>query len=397
MTLIEHVQSIYHRVVLWWRPPPPPFIERLPQPIERSPFPLAPIAPAAGQYDVDSGEFYFREAILDQLDYYFTCIKRMRRSDPDAFGLYSRVGALLMPRGLLDDSDYPLIGLGVSSWFRTVLPDFGAVFYGDKARRSEAEVSSKKHSLWPRFFYFRKYKHGRGPVAIEPVTDGAVYVLTAYWDRPEEKGFKAAPSELAVAVERDGSVRLLRTLTSETVTIRHKRGIDRGRRTTFERPVWAKGGAFLRGWAGEHRIEAEEMAQRLFAQATVLVELAQNSMVRVSVNRADLTAAFTVNIKRTPYFFKDRELVVNENGRRKRIFHIVRPHVRADGRAVKMHFRGMRDFAWNGYRIVVTVPGLHHAELSELNRGMIDGQVHEGYTMPQSGELLRERIQRRVA
>jgi hypothetical protein len=89
--------------------------------------------------------------------------------------------------------------------------------------------------------------------------------------------------------------------------------------------------------------------------------------------------------------------VVNENGRRKRIFHIVRPHVRADGRAVKMHFRGMRDFAWNGYRIVVTVPGLHHAELSELNRGMIDGQVHEGYTMPQSGELLRERIQRRVA
>jgi hypothetical protein len=56
----------------------------------------------------------------------------------------------------------------------------------------------------------------------------------------------------------------------------------------------------------------------------------------------------------------------------------------------------MRDFVWNGYRVVVTVPGWHHTELSELNGGMIDGHEHEGYTLPKVGELLRGEIQRRA-
>jgi hypothetical protein len=66
-------------------------------------------------------------------------------------------------------------------------------------------------------------------------------------------------------------------------------------------------------------------------------------------------------------------MVVNENGRRKRIFHIVRTHKRtlSDGseRFVKSHFRGMRKFKWNGYDVVVSVPGKHHGELIDFPVG----------------------------
>lgn len=392
MTFVEHVQSLYHRVVLWWRPPPPPpVIERPPAPLERPPFPK-PIEPAAGKFDADSGEFYFREAILDQLDYYFTCIRRMKNKDPDAFGLYSRIGGLVMPQSLMLKSDTPLIGHSVSPWFRDTLPDFGAVFHGDTARHYESEKTGKK-SLWPRFFYFCKFKARRAPRTIEPTYRGQVYIMTCYWDKPEEKGFKGAPSEFAIAVLPDGSLRLLRQLTVETVKIRHRRGRDRKYVTILDRQIWSRGDWFLRDWASQHKTEAEELAALMFAQASLLFEMAQASVIRVSVNRDDLTAAFSVNIKRTPYFFKDRDLEVNENGRRKRIFHIVRPHVRASGTAVKLHFRGARNFIWNGYRIVITVPGLHHKPLFDMNKGLIDGALGDGMSLPEAGERFRDRIQ----
>ena len=383
MTLIERVQSIYRRVMHWWRPVSDSRSEAAPPP--KRALSMKP------QFDLNSGEFFFREAILDQLDYYFTCIRRLRR-DPDAFALYSRMGALLVPRPLVDDGDEPFIDrTRVSPWFAQTLPDFGAVFYGDVALRREAEA--KDEGVWPRFFYFRKYKAGRAPWKIEPVHDGAVYVVTNYFDKPGQAGWKGGPAEFAMVVGKDGSMRLLRTRTTESVAIHHRHGRLRGRSSVIERPVWVKGGEFAAEWASQHHMSPEMHSQFLFAHATTLFELANASMIRVSVNRDDLTAVFSVNIKRTPYFFKDRDLRVNENGNRKRIFHIVRPHVRASGKAVKLHFRGERAFEWNGYRVVITVPGKHHVDFTEMNCGLVDGREGERIGMEELGEVARKHIQ----
>jgi hypothetical protein len=89
-------------------------------------------------------------------------------------------------------------------------------------------------------------------------------------------------------------------------------------------------------------------------------ETAHASMVRIEARKDGLTGVFGVAIKRTAYFFKDRSAVVDQSGGKKRIFHIVRPHVRANGQAVKLHFRGLRKFNWNGYDIAISVPGRDH-------------------------------------
>jgi hypothetical protein len=414
MTIIDHVRLIYRRALMWWhgatreREVPPVIVAEAPEP---QPLPAPPpprkkqeLELAAGKYDLESGEFYFREAILDKLDYYFSCLKRVRKHDPESYDLYSRVGAMLMPQRFMDESSLRIVTTVASAWFRHALPSFGAVFYGDVAQRLERERQAKggDDAVWPRMFYFRKYKRGRGPWEIEPVLTGDIYVLTVYWDKPEDKEWKAGwPTEFAVVVEPDGAIRLLRQLCVEHIKIRHKHGVDRGKVTHLERQVWHRGSRFLRGWAAEHKEKAAEMAQLLFSQATVLFEMAHGSMIQVSATKNDLTAAFSVNIKRTPYFFKDRELEVNENGNRKRIFHIVRPHIRMDGTAVKMHFRGAREFYWNGHHVFVTVPGLHHADVTDLSAGLIDEDARDlakkGVSMAGLGDRIRKTIREGAA
>jgi hypothetical protein len=55
----------------------------------------------------------------------------------------------------------------------------------------------------------------------------------------------------------------------------------------------------------------------------------------------------------------DRDVVLNDAGSKRRIFHVVRPHERhlpsGDVRIIKMHHRGMRTFDWNGYAVHITV------------------------------------------
>jgi hypothetical protein len=69
------------------------------------------------------------------------------------------------------------------------------------------------------------------------------------------------------------------------------------------------------------------------------------------------------------YFFQDRDITLTSNGVKQRIFHFVAPHVRKNGTTVKAHFRGIREFDWAGYRVLVTIPGLHHIPLNEFNVG----------------------------
>ena len=97
-------------------------------------------------------------------------------------------------------------------------------------------------------------------------------------------------------------------------------------------------------------------------------------MIKVKAYKGRLAAIFSVNVLRTPYFFKDRDLCVNVRGKKKKIFHIVRTHIRKTGSVVRTHFRGMREFNWNGYKIRITVPGWHHVNTHDLDIGATDGE-----------------------
>jgi hypothetical protein len=173
---------------------------------------------------------------------------------------------------------------------------------------------------------------------------------------------------------------------------------------SFTRAEWTVPDRYL-WWAhrgfGENSIEPEEYLRRMFVEAAALYESSTlGSMIRVAVQKRNLVATFGVEIKRTSYFFQDRDVVLTSSGRKKRIFHIVRPHIRKSGEAVPMHFRGLREFDWAGYRVSITVPGRDHFFFSDFDVGMkehhpVSAPIPHGWVSTKKiGQILVDHIKK---
>jgi hypothetical protein len=245
--------------------------------------------------------------------------------------------------------------------------------------------------------YFQKYKPAKVPPGLQRVNHGDVYVMTIYWDKPGDDIWKksGAPTEFGVQVSDDGEVKLLLSHCREHVRTHTKRGHD-----WFSIPQQRWGIAkFFQEWAREHKRDPVEHMKSLFFQTTSAFEKAQG-LVRVNVGKDEMHAVFSVNVKRTPYFFKDRDVTVTESGRKQRIFHIVREHVRQledKEVTVREHFRGLRKFKWNGYQLHITVPGLHHEKIAEFNPAAEDEDANTPLppgmvTVPIAARMLRDLI-----
>ena len=119
-------------------------------------------------------------------------------------------------------------------------------------------------------------------------------------------------------------------------------------------------------------------------------------MIRITATKGKLTAAFGVDIKRTSYFFRDRRSRAQFRGSTTHIFHIVRPHVRKNGKAVPMHFRGLREFEWAGHKIKISVPGRDHFHLTEWDVGSIpESMVKDKKSVLFTGQVA-DRLNRRM-
>lgn len=315
------------------------------------------------------GEFYFKSQILDQLGRYFVILKRMRRGDSDAYNLHARLGAHIVPE--LKGNCYEKYKL--DPWWLENRPSFGMVMYGTGLREKLIDEGQK---FWVPFaVYFRKYAPRGIPPTVQPAHNGDVYGVTVYWDTlVDRKVKKGTPTEFAVSVTRDGGVTLLKILQDYGKNVRSKRGKDKGSLYWVPRRAWGID-KFFKNWAGEHQKDVEEFLTQIFIEAANVQMAAANSFIQVRVRKKSLAALFSVNIVRTPYFFQDREAVIDPRGHKKRIFHIVRTHIRASGSAVRTHFRGLRNFSWGGYEISISVPGWHHLATAELDVGAYDEET----------------------
>lgn len=403
------IQAVIERVRGWFWPLPAidePLPWEPPRPDERvePPRPAPPIELPRKAKEIvppSDGEFYFKESILDQLDHYFVCLRRMMKADPGSFMLYRQVGMHILPMRTLEERAKNSGTHELSSWWKLNRPGFGAFAFAmhPEFRKQEAE----RKCFYPRFLYFTKYDARHAPVALQRVSDGDVYVLTVYWDKPEDpEMIRAAPSEYAVAI-KDNQLTLLRQLHRDSVHVKTKKGYNF---FSVPRQRWGIDPFFV-GWAREHKTDPKDYLLSLFVDACEVFEASHSGVTRIDVEKDHMHCAFSVAIKRTPYFFKDRDITVGEHGSRKRIFHIVRPHARigAGGheRFVRMHFRGERSFMWNGYRVRITVPGLHHASMNEWDLASVDTDTlneeerKKAYTGPKGfGRRLREVLDERV-
>jgi hypothetical protein len=332
------------------------------------------------------GEFNFRDTVLDQLERYYVYLERMRRHDKGAYEFYTHVGAMLLPYLAVPDtwdpekehpkSEYRKFA-EPSSWFLRHRPAFGCVAYGtspeiEKIERGEyrKDPQKDKYRTWiPKFMYFVKYQDHEAPPEVQPKNGGDVYKMTVWWDKPEEKKMKyGVPEEYPIFVSADGKVEILRTISTEMFPIYSKKyGLNHIPQRAWKLPHHAD------DWAKLHHTSSRKLLNNLFCGLVEHLEYAAFSMVRVSViNKKGQHALFSLDPRRMSYFFQDRDYQLTEHGVRKKVFHMVRPHVRSDGTVTKLHFRGVREFTWAGYLVKITVPGKDHAMMEEMDVGVTD-------------------------
>jgi len=374
------------------------------------------------------GEFSFRDTILDQLDRYWIYLERMKKHDSDSYEFYKKLGATVVPpihwfmhKGLKHkekifdkDKKRPIVLHPLSPWWKANRPTFGCVTFGigTQIEQDELEIRDEGHEnqrMWiPKFLYFTKYK--TPPPNVQPTTNGDVYAMTVWWDRPHDPDPKFAdrhksgvPEQYAVYVSADGNdVHVLPQCQTDFVPIRRKKpyhGFKRGKTFTIPHRHWAIPGHYT-AWAKYHNTTPNILLTSIFLNAATSLEQAAYSMVRVAVHKENLTAVFGVDIKRLPYFFQDRDITLTERGSRKRAFHIVRPHVRKDGTPVKTAFRGEREFTWAGYQVKITIPGRDHFLMAEFDVGVedleeVDKKELEKYAdMKKLAEVLDQQMER---
>ncbi len=343
--------------------------------------PVAPSPPKAPRPKVDidgierNGSFYLRGAILDELDRYMTYIRRMKRADPEAYALYSKVGAHITP-------SQTLMSLDLNCWWKdkSNRPSFGAI--------SMCKEEEGKALVNVRFAYFQKLE--KAGVDVQK-SDGDVYRVTCYLDDKVilKKRKHGVPVSFYIDIDLHGNVRLLKTFGP----VVHPIGKSDFVRMEWCYPKYPRGGS---------KRAAEIFS--LFADAFYLSNLS-GFQVRASKNGD--TAVFAIAENRATYFFRDRD----DTQGKKKIFHAVRAHKRdVDGKTVNVrtHYRGLRSFNWQGYDITISVPGLHHAaptdaRFSGLEFDAFDENVGDFMDIPQVGEYLGSHFsgdqskQRRVA
>jgi hypothetical protein len=348
-------------LVSWHKPPPAlPEPELLPElaPLP-GPEPLPEPASDRTRYsggghaaDVEeAGRWYFRRDILDRLDAYFEVLGHMRRTDPRNYALYRRVGALIINRRTLMTTDDAIFDGPPNKW-----RSFGAVLMGE-----EKNVHVNKKMVTASFIYFQRVE--TLPPEIEQTHDG-VYLVTLFYIWAEKHNGKlvSTPLVYAVAIDTHGRARMLK------VRHRHSQQLPR-HRGTIGHTVWS-----YPGWTNDIADDHHETPRafqhslvNLFMGVYAWCDMAQAD-VRVAVTQGGETAAFSVDLLRMPYFFKDRDKVSSAPGlKAKRIFHIVRVHHRANGSSVLSHFRGLRDFMWHGRKVHISMAGTHHTDLRDFD------------------------------
>jgi len=322
------------------------------------------------------GEFNFRDTILDQLERYWVYLDRMRKHDKDAYEFYKVMGATLVPymatgtRRLVpavlekfrtkEALEHYRSEIVLPPWFKRHWPSFGCIAYGinpiDEASELNKDSEGRLHAK-PKFMYFRRLTSV--PWMVQPVLGGHVYVLTIWWDRPQDRKHHerwGRPCEYPFHISDDGlRIRALKTR-------KHSDG-NYGPWWDWQYPD--------QDWSDQYGLDVQTHLTHLFAIVAAEIETSNYSTVRVEVTKGDLTAVFGVSPSRTSYFFQDRDIILAANGYKRRIFHFVRPHIRKDGSAVRAHFRGLREFTWANYKVRITVPGLDHFMPIEFNAPMI--------------------------
>jgi hypothetical protein len=327
------------------------------------PPPEVPAVPAVAELIEDEDEALPTTAathigdILDSIDDYMHWIGRLRAVDPTSYALFARIGGAIMPttkKAALSMELDPRAPSDPNDW-----PGFFMM--------SMPSAFDSPDRIAPKLIYFQKMSFSDTCGADIVPFEGIIYEGTLFFCERGKR--RLYPSRFYIGIGEDRKPRLLRQTSSSVQTIplkRRRKGEPEAvtlhhNRTAYPRPIVEH--------AKEHKMPASDFAAQLFYM-TMSGVIGAFGGVQIAVRQKSLVGRFGIPVERTAYFFKDRDLQVTVNGRRKKIFHAVRAHTRTmeSGKrvSVKSHYRGVRNFDWKGYQVHISVLNHHHRPIEDF-------------------------------
>jgi hypothetical protein len=290
--------------------------------------------------------------LLDGLDDYFRTLRQLKKYYPDGYNYYARVGAPVVPSKSISPT-YHHLELAPHWRTKRKRPAIAmAHFHGYDA------TDKRYHVVFCMLQKVRAREHVQ-------FTNHDMYECALFYKTPGKAKIKVA-STCYLSLGPDGEIGILR------VESRGWQGDIPTRRWGIP---W-----ILKAVAKDNGEKPIAIARAIFHSTAYFSDRVDMGLL-VRARKDGLCAAFSIDMLRTPYFFKQRDKTVTVNGRTKPIFHIVRTHKRKTGSFVKTHFRGLRHFDWLGYKVTVSMPGLHHmlqtswdAEAMDQDDPMIAGK-----------------------
>lgn len=319
-----------------------------------------------------------KNAILSDLDKYFLLLKKMKKADNNSYEFYKKIGGQIVTNFNFDASELNVLP---SRWKKD-RPAFGCILCTHDMENKVKNGDEKSHV--PQMLYFTRYQ--KPPYGVQMVPDEFdIYKVTIHWY--ERNKFNVV-TDMCIGIDTSNNVHLLLMKVDDSVAFYSKRQGSRGKeKQIVPRQKWGIH-EFYKDWANEHKMTPEDLLVNLFCYTINMYDYSNMSgMIEVRAYKNNLVGRFMLQPQDAAHIFKDRERIGNT---RKHIFHSVVPHTRTikgKEKNIKLHFRGQRDFYWNGYNINIVVPIRETVlYLPEVDIRALDGDD------PENKHLLKDSI-----
>jgi hypothetical protein len=288
--------------------------------------------------------------VLLGLDDYFRIFRQMKRSNPEAYDYFRRVGAplcfesLSVPTTLIDHPP-PITNAND-------LPGYFGVFLTKSKERARDSLLNDA----PSFLDFQLYEKRRRNVAVASPWKYIIYDHTEFHldrdvlTRTERRKMPWAGRfafHYYIGIAPDGIVKALPMQMSDYQRLRNGGEVHHSR---FVVPP------ALADMCGTMTVD--QFVALWFTMIRGFCDAALSG-VQLSVRKGNETARFGIPLTAVKSFFRDRD---RKGARRSALLHFVGEYsYERGGRPVTVgeHLRGARRFTWRDYSITISAPGIH--------------------------------------
>lgn len=323
-------------------------------------------------YEGFAGQHTTIKSLLNDMDTTFKQMKRMQPKQRNMQRVIRKFGPFVLGYGGEAEDWFHMNELeGFKAYG---LPSFLIAYWPIASRPSERDSMET--------FVCAVKQHALAYVGRRP---GCVYYEVCWVVMPDKKSKKeigmTKPYEQYFYIEVDiktGAVNAIKTpcFKQKVIPVHRqsaKQGrsalIKGGRKTSYMVQRWDMPDFIEDGEVHTGEQKKDELEKRFVMAYNTTMR--REYGVNIIVKKGGFRATFIVPQNRWKYFFRERIDVMTTGGKKRPIFHAVIAHKRhlKNGKTsyVKTHYRGSRNFVWNGYEILIVMQGKHGRSQADLN------------------------------